>query len=298
VVLRAPAGAYAAAYGTAAVGAFDVVVPYLRTVFPFAPIAPVLAPAIVLADAAWIGLLLTGSYLAARGARSTSAAPLVAIGLGLPALGAIAYLPWPDYHLFYAFPFLIGPAILVALSLSAIERHRPRLAGAWYGVWAFAAFYAGTAAHALARRTDAVQHLMASTVQVLGTLEKPDSMYVAVRRVAPPGQGWQGLGPTLSRYGHALGIALPPVRDVPCDAAAARAGGRLERSVVVFYSAHCLAPPLPVAPRRIVVSFERFDWVPLAVIADSLQVEIAAATPTEPPPAARRRLIRARFVSR
>ncbi|HEU4454877.1 MAG TPA: hypothetical protein VFR81_17575 [Longimicrobium sp.] len=206
-----------------------------------------------LPDAARVAALLLVTVMAAgwaahlwdRGRRGSRAAVLLA-ALSVPVLGALVYLPWPRMERFYAFPFLAGPVVLLAVAVAALAR-RTHPARVLLPV-AAALVLAGFDAAAHADESRAVRQVNAAVAREIGGLRGTDSVYVAVPGHVMPAQAWQGHGPTLRRYAVATGLAsgpAPAVADVRCEEGIGRWTGAARPAAVVSFAHLC--GPLPGA---------------------------------------------------
>ncbi|HET7025267.1 MAG TPA: hypothetical protein VFI39_08705 [Gemmatimonadales bacterium] len=162
---------------------------------------------------------------------------ILALGLGLPAIGAALYVPWPYFNLFYGLPFLVGPAMLLATAVTGLTGTSLTRAAAIAGVVVVLAGAGGDSAH-LATASAARQQVDHGVALALGSAGG-DSVIVFEPYL--PQQAWQGTGATLVRYAVAMHLAdsLPPANDLPCGKAAAaiQAGGG--RHTFITYSDRC-----------------------------------------------------------
>ena len=257
VAVQASPGAYVTAYGNLAVGPLDLLRLELFTLIPFVPLADPMPLGLAVAGLCYFVLLTMGLRLFAESARGQGRfQAILAVGLVYPLLGAVAYLPWPAYQWFYSVPFLIGPAVLVAGSVAGVEQRTPQWRGVAY--CACLCFLVSMASDSLrfSRRSEASQFLVAAAVDLVSSVPQAESVFVAAREL--PQQTWQGLGPTLARYGRATGRPFPTTIDVSCGTALRRARQPMDRSVLLVFSSHC---PYGGSP-NVVVSreFKWFDW--------------------------------------
>lgn len=196
---------------------------------------------------------------------------LLALALGLPALGALAYLPWPYFNLFYALPWLLGPALLLAECVSLLRR-----SGRWERVVAgvaVAVLVGSTAATAgrTARGMAVRQQVNGALVRALPRFGDATGLIVAATEL--PQQAWQGTGPTLVRYARAVGEqgTLPPARDVACREVA-RAVAPPGRWIIVSYSDRCGALAGPTL--RFIATYHYLDWFHPGIVTDSLEADL------------------------
>jgi hypothetical protein len=101
-----------------------------------------------------------------------------------------------------------------------------------------------------------------------------DTVFVATDQHVPA--AWQGLGPTLERYGKAFGLDMPAVVNLPCDKS--RELTSTQRVAVAAYGSHC---PGFAGDRPIVVQYRRLSLFELRVMADSLRVDFMVPSSLE-----------------
>ena len=86
---------------------------------------------------------------------------------------------------------------------------------------------------------------------------------------------WQGIGPTLQRYGEALGYSMPQIISVPCEESRRRA---LEgRNAVLFYSSLCSNP---LKGDTLIERYRRLRLPSLRAVTDSIRVDLVI--PSQP----------------
>lgn len=251
---------YAASYGSAAISTRRFLELLQRQVLPW--------PITGRGDAVTMLLVVVGALaLVLGGMRASLSNPIwrrhalmaLAVGIGLPILGTMAYLPWPLYQSFYGYPFLFGPALLLATSLSAIQVKSGRAAR-----WANGATLLGLVliipeAARLASTTAAQQEIVTGLAAAVARARPVNPIVAAV--AIPPMQPWQGTGPSLSRYAMATvpGLALPPARDVSCEEALRLLGG-LEPVTLISLDNGCGA--IPGAQTTIRTAYRYWRWEP------------------------------------
>lgn len=202
---------------------------------------------------------------------------------------AVLYLPWPYRYLYYAIPFLLGPALLFGTALQAYADHPRHGALAAILGWTTAVAPGLPDAHRATSFTIAMQQVNGDLVTTLARVPYADGFVVA--RVGTALQPWIGAAATLRRYGSATGRgpALPPGRDITCDQIGDLLGHRLGRTIFVTYLGNCgglQAPSAHVVRRYPVVDVRWSGWKahPDSVVVDIL-VDREAMTP-RPSPAA------------
>lgn len=196
------------------------------------------------------------------------------VGVALSAAGALVYLPWPYFSPFYAVPFLVGPSLLLATAVTAVERHVPRVRWAAYAGAASVALLVAMASAYMSRVTIAQQQVNGDLAQLLPRYASADSILVA--QPFRPQQTWQGWGPTLVRYALSVGAAsqLPRAVDVGCRDIPYLLQGRLGNAVLISYSYYCGSTP--GATLRLRRSFTFLDYVTLSVGTDSVGADLFA----------------------
>lgn len=195
-------------------------------------------------------------------------------GFALAVTGAAIYLPWPYFQEFYGLPFLVGPALLLALSITAIQRAHPsfRVSVALAAACLIALAQGALSAAHDARRSIGERKLNLALVNALGANSSVDSVVVALRRL--PSQAWQGRGPTLGRYAKALypDKPFPTISDAACRATLPMITNGPGNALLVSYSDQC--GQFPVSTRSLRYYYRYIDWPNVSVRSDSLIVSI------------------------
>lgn len=224
------------------------------------------------ANLAWIALVVIGVAVGWREpARRPHLKMLILLAAGLPLIGALVYLPWPYFSLFYGLPWLIGPALLVAESVTVLHGDRALRPVAVAGALVLVGFTTATAGRT-ARAMAARQQVNGALVGMLPGYSAAQIIVVAEPEVAQ--QAWQGTGPTLARYGAATGLAphLPPVVDVTCQEAVGAISKPGQRALLVSYSDRC--GRLTRTSRRILATYRYLDWFRPGLVTDSLEADV------------------------
>jgi hypothetical protein len=269
VALRAPGDAYTTEFGARLRPMGDVFAAWTLGIAPFGLGTTFPPPLVGIALLALVGLLVAGWTLELRrhetDRRGTRA--LLAIGVLFPLLGAAIYLPWPSYNRFYAIPFLLGGALLAAIALSALELRSKRAGLAAYCIWVvFLMFAAADAAGQSARAGVRQQIIREVVARVAGMKERIDTVFLATDQRPPT--YWQGIGPTLQRYGEAVGHSMPLLMSMPCDESRRRVATG-EVAVVVFST---LCPGI-TARDPIVSRYRRLALPSTRLRAESIRVD-------------------------
>ena len=268
-LLGARAAAYAASYGAVPLQPSRILTCLGATLVPFRALAPNVGAAVALAAFAVLGLAAFAIAWRHTADRGRIWIPLT-IALLLPLGGALAYLPWPGFEIFYTIPYLFAPALLLALAVTAIECYQPR--GRWlaYAGVCGISLYTWSTAHQHARRNAAAQRLVDRTAETIAELADLDTAVFAVRTPHP--QAWQGPGPTVARYATQVRhLAFPSPVDERCDRALARLHSLSDRTLLVVLSSQCRAPAggdLVIAER-----YQYWDWAELSFVRDSIRVD-------------------------
>lgn len=271
-IAKAPEGAFSADFGTTVAPLSQVVANTLLALFPFDPGTSFPGRILGIALLSYIAMLVWG-WRWALGPTSESGRMnrwLLLAGLLFPVTGALIYMPWPAYQRFYALPYLLGGTLLVAVAIHGIgSRSRPVLSVALI-IWAVFLAAGASEASAYANRMAARQVVNRAAVARLSSLRAlVDTVLVPTNQRVPA--EWQGIGPTLERYGKALGLEMPIVRNTPCEGPNATTAPK--RSYLAF-SALCSGFR---APDPIVLRYQRPRLFERRVDTDSLRVDFIIA---------------------
>jgi hypothetical protein len=180
--------------------------------------------------------------------------------LSLPLAGIAIYLGWPGFPGYYATPFVIGSALLLAFALTSLESHPRRIVAvaayaATVGVLSNGALLNGNGARAdgAIRRTDA------AVVDWVRSRPRGREIIMAVRDPARSGS----LGNSVRLYALATGsISMPPARDLSCADAAAMLDGLPAGVVVVVFREQCGELTATTRTPSAVIShrYTEIDW--------------------------------------
>ncbi len=274
---------YGMAYGSGALSLSRFGANLLAITLPVRPGADaalgLLYPANV---AAILALVLGLTTRLRRRAADTRLAVVMIIG-ALPAIiGAAVYLPWPKFDSFYGLPFFIGPLLLYAAAIDELlTAGGVRRAFAVIAIVAVPG-YAAIAANRSVESAAASLRLNADLARFSGRFAHDDTLLV----LSPP-QGPRGLpvaANELREYGATLGwidttkaaafLAAPCDRFTPTTDVTAPGG-----PVFVSYSYGC--GRLPNATLQIVSEYSWRDWHTLAVVHDTMTLDLAGAAVRE-----------------
>lgn len=194
-------------------------------------------------NAVYAAVVLFGWLAMARHARSRLAVLVAALAaVALPAAGTAVYLPWAIVAPYYAGPFLIGGALMLAMALTAIDGSRSRVIriGASAAI-AMLCLADGAAARRASDTFRAQRSLDASVATSLAALAGRGTMVTAA--TDHPIGLYTG---RMAAYGRAiLDAPFPPVREQPCEVAHMLA--RTGRTLVLVYGGECGAAWTDVA---------------------------------------------------
>ncbi len=273
-MLTARSDAYTADFGSKFRPIGDVFAQWSLGVLPFSP-GTSFPPMLVGLALVSIALVLVGGWtlrLRKSASRTDDDRLIFWLAIIFPLFGAATYLPWPSYNRFYAIPFLLGGAILTSGALSGLEAASRRLATGGYIAWLMFLVFAGADAFNQSNRMAERQRINRDVVARLSIEAGPtDTVFLATEQQPPT--FWQGIGPTLQRYGEALGYPMPRVINAPCaDSKRMALSGQ---HAVVFYNSLCRTsrPGIALAARYHVLRLPS-----LHPVADSIRVDVVLPT--------------------
>lgn len=197
--------------------------------------------------------------------------PTIALSLfaSLPVLGATVYAPWPRFEEFYALPFLLGVALMLAFALEATV-HGSKANG-WVAAGLFAAalgFMVVNAKFATERRF-ANRAVHRGMVEVIRSVRDVDSVLVVTQW---GGRSWPALAPTLARVARRpVAAGYPPVLGSKCEEVPPPAS--LPSTIIVMqYVKECGA--IQSHERAIVSRYRYWNWRTLSSRIDSIRVDV------------------------
>ncbi|HET7550012.1 MAG TPA: hypothetical protein VFK04_01900 [Gemmatimonadaceae bacterium] len=281
VALRAAPGAYASDYavGSMSLGKFfyslTVVVPPISAMRVEAGSLVDYAANIVFFVVVAVGFALAHAHDALRLRGQT----LVLGAMSLVLIGVLVYLPWPNFQDFYGLPYLMGPAILLAIAITAIEEARPSWRWLVYAGCAIMLLQGGVYAAHEARAAIAARVVNGALVKEFAEHSSADSIIVAMRRRMPAARAWQGRGRTLDRYARAVlpGRRVPAIFEASCSAASSTGSKGVGNAILVSYSTSCGA--LSESSRVLRYDYTYLDWPTLVPRRDSLVVSVEGPQP-------------------
>jgi hypothetical protein len=268
-MMRAAGDAYTTAFGRDLRSGGDLFANWLLGLLPLSPGTALPAYLIGLALITILALYAGGWALQLRAPDPTRARLLLGVAVGFPLLGALTYLPWPAYNRFYSIPYLAGGAILAGVAVSEFTSRSRPIRSLAIGSWVALLLFGGADAAAQARRQAARQQINAELVRRVGATWTPsDTILVATDQETPA--AWQGIGPTLERYGKALGHAMPTIQNAPCQAARDQARGGT--TGVLFFHSLC---PLDAAGAGLARTYRILRLPSFRLETDSIRVDFA-----------------------
>lgn len=208
---------YSASYGAASLNADRLVEIFQRQFLPWPVTGRGDAVAMLLVAVGLLAILTEGMRLGLRSPDwRRHCLRVLAIGIGLPLVGALVYVPWPLYSSFYGYPFLFGVVLLWSTALTVIGSLHARAKSWASAVTILAIVVVVPESLRLAAANAAQQEIRTGLAKALTKARDAEHVVVAVS--IPPMQAWQGMGPSLSRYAMATtpGLSLPPARDISC----------------------------------------------------------------------------------
>jgi len=267
VAMNAPAGSYAARYGTGSLDFPSIILRLETALLPSRAGLPSATQLIndaswqswlTLPNLLWLALLGAGLIALSRGRAHRGVKWPMLIGAMWALSGVAAYLPWPSQAPFYMMPFAFGVAVVVAYALHALLRSRP------VGALSLTAVVFIAAIGAVEARDIVNEHELrvATDARVLSTIAYRGRTLPLVAAVPEPmPAGAFGWGRKLGDYGRVTGDVAPRyARDVSC-AEGRRLLKNAEQVVVVSASNGCG----PLSPGSVVISEtvprRRWPWL-------------------------------------
>jgi hypothetical protein len=231
-----------------------------------------MAVATLLADLSFLLVLLIGwRLLFSVSSERNRARTLLVFGLVFPLVCAMAYLPWPKFDLFYGIPYLLGPALLVALAITGFQKAAPRIAPLAAMAWVWVTMYMASDAFRYVRNVEASVRTTVNISRELARLPAQDTVVVAVCGL--PQDAWRHLAWLVTAYPHAEGKKAPPGRDASCDEAKRMLAQDGRQTVVIVSRGDRFVSE----PKRTIVQVaRRFEWRTLSFVDDTLRAEISS----------------------
>jgi hypothetical protein len=222
----------------------------------------------------YLSLVIFGWYVRLRQRdQLVTTLRLLGLILLLPALGALVYLPWPGFPDLYGLPFLITPAIMLAVALDAIVRHLSAMRYLAFGAATFVILSTAVQAQHVARAVSARNELDHALLGRLSQFSSVDTIYVG----SPAGHPapWR-LGARIARartaYTDAGSAHQPPIKDVACDELHERERRLSGNLLLVSYAQVCGSIDHPTV--TLIRRFSYLDPTALSVRPDSFRVDL------------------------
>lgn len=273
VALRASNQSYTSSYGSSPLTVETFLIRFIAFIIPAWPgrqPAALTAPV----NGCFLSLLAIGWYMALQQREQRgSTLRLLGLLLLLPALGALVYLPLPTFGDFYGLPFLITPAILLAVALDTIARRVPPAGYLAYTAAILVILATAIQSEHIARAVAARDEINFAVLDRISQYSSVDTIYVGSS--PGPRPGWR-LG---ARIAHSRAVFTrgddlrqPPVRDVACTELRERERSRSEQVLLVSYGQVCgsIDHPTDTVIRR----FFYLDPSALSVRPDSFRVDL------------------------
>ncbi|MEJ7810311.1 MAG: hypothetical protein WKG32_07840 [Gemmatimonadaceae bacterium] len=290
--LRTPADGYAQVYGDAGPDTARVAAWARVMLLPSRVAWMSLAKALLYpANTCFLAVLLAGTTFLARGpaSRRRAGTVLSLVAVSLPVAGVVAYLPWPNVFDYYGFPFLLGPALLVAGALAVIDGSASvPVRWASYGACAAIVLFTGVSAHRQARERAARRLVDDAAARALSEYASRGTVLVGLNYPLPPHQRWQGFAETLGRYSRLIGASPPPaMMDVACADAAPIARRMPADTVVLVYAGSCAEFPrqVPKPVRSVRRMYDYYSWKTFRRVRDSVRADFWDAIGSRAEPA-------------
>jgi hypothetical protein len=280
VLLNAQPGTYARNFGSGGASIGKLLAHYAVMLVPFVPAGPTMNVPVLLADISFAALLFVGwKLLYARRPERRYTTTLLAFGVLVPMLGALAYLPWPKFDLFYGIPYLLGPAVLVAFAISGVQTAAPRYTPVAVAAWLWTSVYMASDSLRYARQIEASVATVVDVSRGMRLSLGADSAEYAVCGLSPA--AWRNLPPLVAGYAAMEGHRIPTGTQISCDEAWRHVRDRPMRRAVVIVSDG--SPRAGAAYRTVVHTAARIDWERLRLVRDTVRADIHAPGATTPP---------------
>jgi hypothetical protein len=191
------------------------------------------------------GAVLLGGWVAFFRTNSREAAIAATVLLCFPLGGILLYAAWPGFPGYYAMPFALSTATMLALSLTALRRHSRPIARGAFGAIVVVAIYGALFAWNGAQADRAIRGTDWAAVQMMRHIPSGARLVVGVPDPAHAGD----FGRNLSLYAAAIGTApLMPAEDVTCRDAVSSDRQAPGAVALVLFSHLCGADVLPGEP--------------------------------------------------
>jgi hypothetical protein len=262
-------GAYSANYG------LSVVTPSNISNVVRGIILPVTRVVFFPANAAFLGVLLAGWFLALFRGNGRSEVTRLFVLLVLPLSGMAVFAPWPFFNGYYAFPFTLGSSLLLAAAVTTIQHRAGRgaLVAALLACLLIPAY--GSIEAIRARRRMWAQSLVDDEVVRYLASTARDAVAVGAVPNTDPKREFDSINLRLSAQ-LITGDSLPAGDDISCVEAARQLRTGLSPDVLVVYAHLCPhVAPTGIHPSKTVRRIFQFrSWKNLASVVDSVRADI------------------------
>jgi hypothetical protein len=194
------------------------------------------------------------------------------IGVGLPLVAVLAYLPWHKFAPFYAVPFLVGTTLIYGRALSSLMARVGSAPGFATFNWLVASVMCAFAAVRMTGSYSARRAVDAQSAAMIG--RSGPSLQITVVSGTVPLQPWWGLGATLRRQASALGYpdSGGVVRDSVCATEGPDPSHAAAGPLLLIYVEPCKGLDRPT---RVITRYSRYpDLLSLRLQTDSVRVEV------------------------
>jgi hypothetical protein len=267
-------GAFVSEYGTASGGGVQLIALTAYMAMPVHRAIP--TPSFMTLYPGNLILLLIVVATAVLWWRSRTRSDWVAIiaCIGMPIFGAIVYSPWPSIGEFYALPFVLGTAMLVAIALHYSIAFDQRIGWASGLLVVLAIAYCAIAADASAKARFAQRAIHNHAVRLIEAASYADTIIVETRG----GSGvWRDLTATLERAAqNRVDAPLPPVIARAC---AESTGYGKNPKLVLTFPSDCSGR---VSTETVAARFRVLNWTSLRLSTDSAAFGVRRITLREP----------------
>lgn len=263
----APATGYVSLLGVRWMSPGTIVAVWLPLLLPFPSLAGGISLVWFVAMVSWFAIMVVGwggLLRTADGRRFWL--PWLVLCLAWPLIGVAIYAPWPVYASFYAIPYLLGPAALLAFALTSVQRHAAHGTRLSSAAVAAIGLLCLTEAHQSGGRRHANQVAADRLIEHVAGIDGIDSVFFA--SVNQNRLDWTGPGQTMARHATATHRPWPPTAGMPCDTAAVQPR---PRTVLIWYSYRCTPGRGPV---RVSEIYRYVEWRRWQIGADTITARV------------------------
>ena len=192
--------------------------------------------------------------------------------------GPLVYLPWQRFEAFYAIPFLVGPAGLLALAARGLTGTSKVRATLVMGAVALLLVQPALDADRERDVRAITKVLNWEVARAVADVPNADSLLFAVPIL--PDQAWQGRGPAITRYANVIfqmGKVIPAADELCADEGEHL--GETPNEVEIIVSYHHWCGPIPGADKTIAQEFRSFHLRPPRVRRSRTSADILVRAP-------------------